>query len=94
MIRLCVDYRKLNEVTRKDAYPLPLIQYYLDSVARAIFSTFDLTCLTSGYHQVPVRDKYIHKTAFCTKYGLFDFNVMPFAVTNGPATFQRVALIG
>ena len=87
-IRPCVDYRKLNEVTRKDAYPLPLIQDCLDSVAGAkFFSTFDLT---SGYHQVPVRKEDIHKTAFCTKYGLFEFNVMPFGVTNGPATFQRV----
>lgn len=87
-VRPCVDYRSLNAKTLKDAYPLPRIQDCLDSVAGAtIFSTFDLT---SGYHQIPVKDEDIPKTAFCTKYGLYEFKTMPFGVCNGPATCQRL----
>ena len=87
-VRPCVDYRRLNAVTIKDAFPLPRIQDCLDTVAGAtIFSTFDLT---SGYHQIPVRSEDIHKTAFVTKYGLFEFQTMPFGVCNGPPTCQRL----
>lgn len=87
-VRPCVDYRRLNAVTIKDAFPLPRIQDCLDTVAGAtIFSTFDLT---SGYHQIPVRSEDIHKTAFVTKYGLFEFQTMPFGVCNGPPTGQRL----
>ena len=87
-IRPCVDYRRLNAITRKDAFPLPRTQDCLDAVAGSkLFSTFDLT---SGYHQIPVRQKDIQKTAFVTKYGLFEFTKMPFGLTNAPASFERL----
>ena len=87
-IRPCVDYRRLNEVARKDALPLPRTQDCLDAVAGAtLFSTFDLT---SGYHQIPIKESDKQKTAFVTKYGLYQFNTMCFGLTNAPATFQRL----
>jgi len=87
-IRPCVDYRRLNAVTQKDAFPLPRISDCLDAVTGAtLFSTFDLT---SGYHQIPVKQEDTPKTAFVTKYGLFEFTTMPFGVCNGPATCQRL----
>ena len=68
-VRSCIDYRKVNEVTKNDAFPLSRIQDCLDAVSGAtIFSTFDLT---SGYHQVLIKEIDIPKTAFITKYGLW-----------------------
>jgi hypothetical protein len=86
-IRPCVDYRRLNAVTVKDAFPLPRIQDCLDTVrGSTLFSTFDLT---NGYHQIPVKREDVPKTAFVTRYGLFEFLAMPFGVCNGPKTCQR-----
>ena len=87
-LRLCVDYRQLNSKTRRDAYPLPRIEESLDALSGAQwFSTLDLA---SGYHQVPVAEKDKHKTAFCTPFGLFEFNRMAFGLCNAPSTFQRL----
>ena len=86
--RLCVDYRWLNEQTKKDAYPIPRIQELLPRLARArFFSSLDLV---SGYHQVPMAKEAVEKTAFSTPFGHFEYNMMPFGMTNAPATFQRL----
>lgn len=87
-LRFCVDYRRVNAVTRKDAYPLPRVDDTLDTLAGSRwFSTLDLL---SGYWQVEVDPKDREKTAFCTPEGLFEFRVMPFGLCNAPATFQRL----
>ena len=87
-LRFCVDYRKVNEITHKDAYPIPRIDDTLDTLAGSVcFSTLDLK---SGYWQVEVDPQHREKTAFCTHEGLFQFNVMPFGLCNAPATFQRL----
>ena len=86
-IRVCIDYRKLNERTIKDAYPLPRIDMCLDCLSSAkIFSTIDLQ---SAYMQLEVAEDDRHKTAFITKHGLFEYLVMPFGLCNAPSTFQR-----
>ena len=86
-VRWCVDYRRLNAITVKDAFPLPLISDCLESLAENQFmSTLDMA---SGYWQVGVHPGDRDKTAFITKYGLFEFIRMPFGLTNAPSTFQR-----
>ncbi|CAM4838051.1 unnamed protein product [Rotaria magnacalcarata] len=88
LYRLCIDYRKLNEVTVRDAYPIPRIDDTLDALQHAQFiSTLDLR---SGYWQVEMEDSSKPITAFVTHRELFECNVMPFGLTNAPATFQRL----
>ena len=87
-IRLCVDYRKLNSVSRRDAYPMPRIDDLIDDIGGAKFiTTLDLA---KGYWQVPVRETDRPKTAFTTPQGLYQFRVMPFGLQGAPATFQRM----
>ncbi|KAG2190968.1 hypothetical protein INT47_007113 [Mucor saturninus] len=86
-LRLVVDYRKLNQVTIKDAFPLPHIDDLLDSLGgSSLFSTLDAA---SGYWQVPVAEESIERTGFVTRQGTFEFTVMPFGLTSAPSTFQR-----
>jgi hypothetical protein len=88
-LRICIDYRRLNSITKKDSFPLPnmddLIHDYL-----AKSTEFSLGDCAEGYLQVEIAVEDKHKTAFITEWGLFEFEVMPFGLTNAPATFQRM----
>jgi len=87
-LRICVDYRKLNQITQVDAYPMPRVEELLDSVGQSTFiTTLDLA---KGYWQVPVAPEDQPKTAFITPKGLFEFTTMPFGLRGAPATFQRL----
>ena len=84
--RLCVDYRALNDVTIKNKYPLLDIQGLFDQLGGArVFSKIDLR---SGYHQLKIRATDISKTAFVSRYGLYEYTVMSFGLTNAPAYFM------
>jgi hypothetical protein len=86
--RMCVDYRSLNDVTIKNKYPLPRIEDLFDQMRGArVFSKIDLR---SGYHQMKIRSYDIPKTAFSTRYGLYEFTVMSFGLTNAPAYFMNL----
>ena len=87
-LRMVVDYRALNEVTIKNKYPLPMINDLFDQLQGAkVFSKIDLR---SGYHQLMIREKDIPKIAFTTRYGLYEYTVMSFGLTNAPAYFMSM----
>ena len=86
--RFCLDFRRLNKVTKKNSYPLPLIDDILALLGKAkYFTSLDLK---SGYWQVAMDEKDKEKTAFACHKGLFEFNVMPFGLSNAPAVFQEL----
>jgi hypothetical protein len=84
--RMCVDYHSLNEITIKNKYPLPRIDDLFDQLKGAcVFSKIDLG---SGYHQLKIRASDIPKIAFITRYGLYEYMIMSFGLTNAPAYFM------
>lgn len=86
-LRLCVDYRKLNELTQKDPYPIPLIDEIMARISRAkIFTKLDIQ---QAFHRIRMSTESEDYTTFRTRYGTYKYKVLPFGLTNGPATFQR-----
>jgi hypothetical protein len=84
-LRFCVDYRRLNAITKKDRYPLPLIKETLRSLSKAKWLT--KLDVSSAFHKIRMSEGEEWKTAFRTRYGLFEWLVVPFGLTGAPATF-------
>jgi len=85
-LHLCIDYRQLNKLNIKNRYPLPRIDDMFDKMrGEEVFSKIDLRF---GYHQVRIKNKNIYKTTFRTRYGHYEFVVIPFGLTNAPASFM------
>lgn len=86
--RLCVDFRALNRITVKDRYPLPLIEDHIDRLGSAKF--FSCLDMASGFHQIPINKRSIHKTGFVTPEGHYEYLKMPFGLCNSPTVYQRI----
>jgi hypothetical protein len=85
---MCVDYRPINDVTVKNKYPLPRIEDLFDRMRDArVFSKIDLR---SGYHQMKIRPSDFPKMDFSTRYGLYEFTVVSFGLTNAPSCFMNL----
>ncbi|GKF46461.1 putative reverse transcriptase domain-containing protein, partial [Tanacetum coccineum] len=82
----CIDYRELNKLTVKNRYPLPRIGHLFYQLQG--LSVYSMIYLRSGYHQLRVQEEDIPKTAFQTRYGNYEFQVMPFRLTNAPGVFM------
>ena len=90
-LRFCIDYRRLNSVTRQDSYPLPLINNCLNALSKSSwYSTLDLR---SGYYNIPIAEEDRDKSAFVTRSGCYRFTVMPFGLTCAPSVFQRLMAV-
>ena len=87
-LRFCVDYRKLNAITKKDVYPLPRIDNILDALKGS--KLFSLVDMASGYWQIELEEEDMEKTAFTTIFGLYHWKVVPFGLCSAPATYQRM----
>lgn len=87
-VRMCVDYRRLNAITKKDAYPIPRIDQLIEVLQGATF--FTKLDLAAAFNQIPVAEEDVEKTAFTTRYGQFEFRVLPFGLCNAPATCMRL----
>jgi hypothetical protein len=85
--RFCIDFRRLNKATVKDAYPMPRVDDSIDALADCKF--FTSLDLNSGFWQIPLDQRAKEKTAFVVQNGMFQFKYMPFGLCNGPSTFQR-----
>lgn len=85
---MCINFRALNNITEKSAYPLPRIDEIFDTLSKPkIFSIIDAT---SGYHQIAIKEEDIEKTAFAWKGQLYEYTRMPFGLCNALETFQNV----
>ena len=89
-MRMCVDYRALNHITIKNSYPLPRVDELFDRLQGARSSARS-TC-GRGYHQIRISPEDVPKTAFRTRYGHYEFLVLPFGLTNAPATFMHLII--
>jgi hypothetical protein len=87
--RMCIDYRNLNSVTKKDSYPLPLIAEAIDSIGSSKAQFFTSLDIRSSYHQIEIDDFSKPKTSFVTHSGLFSFETVPYGLTNAHSLFQR-----
>ena len=86
-LRFCVDYRKLNSITRKDRYPIPLVDELMERLSDAkVYTKLDIR---QGFHRIRLDPDSSDLTTFRTRYGTYKYNVLPFGLTNGPAAFQR-----